>query len=114
MIDKKVKKTCPFLVDLDLKKITDPATCYQSVYDYSLLLQKIEEDHLNSNTIPDVVNAIEKLPDTLDKCGQNQLADTIRNDFPQDCLKSIGVFGQLLIEFEHKFDRVNWILYHLK
>jgi len=56
----------------------DKGQCAQSSYDLSLTLQKLlgdVEQGEGNKGVDDLVTLLTELPDTLDKCGQTDLAD---------------------------------------
>jgi hypothetical protein len=57
---------------------------------------------------------IQKLPSTLDSCGQHKLAEVIRRDFQPECLSAIGALVRELATLEHNYTHVEWLKKHLK
>ena len=112
LFDKKIKKDCPSFENVTLRQIMDKGQCAQSSYDLSLALQKFLGDverGEGNKAVDDFVALLTQLPDTLDQCGQTDLANKVRRDLPKECLSSIDAFGKVLVEVEYHYDHVEWL-----
>lgn len=91
------------------------ASCMEAEYQYSLIVQKLDQDitksHFN-DSLNDFGKLIDKLPDTLDACNQKHLAELVRKNFPQECVTSLGLFVRELVEIEHHYTHLEWLKAH--
>ena len=55
-----------------------------------------------------------KLPDTLDSCSQDKIAQMIRDYLPDNCLTAIGKVVRVLDTLEHNYTHWEWLSKHLK
>jgi hypothetical protein len=115
--DKKIKKDCPGFQNVSLQQIIKKGECAQASYDLSVLVQKFLADieHGDENkAVDDFIVVLQNLPDTLEQCGQTNLADKLRRDLPRECLSSIDVFGKSLVELEYHYDHLEWVYKNFK
>lgn len=112
LYEKKVRKDCPSFQNVTVRQIMDKGQCAQASYDFSLVVQKFLGDlerGEGNHAVDDFVVVLTDLPDTLDKCGQTDLAAKIRRDLPKECLASIDAFGKVLVEVEFHYDHLEWL-----
>ena len=112
-----VQKKCPFLKDVQMKEVKNKGECAEGMYQLSLTFEKLDMDLAAgkfNNSLTDMGKVIEKLPETLDSCSQHSLAKWVRNNFPAECLNSIGGLVRELATIEHNYTHLEWLKKHLK
>lgn len=85
------------------------------MYNTSLLVEKVIRDIASNKKFgEDLVNAITKLPDTVEECGNKQLADELRRDLPQECLESFNTLANTIESFLFNHSHLEWVWTHRK
>ena len=50
------------------------------------------------------------LPEALEKCGQDSIAKSYREDLPSKCIDHLGKFSLLVVEFLNAPSQAEWLL----
>lgn len=95
-------KECPFLSQTSLQSISDTESCMEAVANMDDLYNKIVVAYDNSKyeqTVDLLTEMINYLAPVLKACGQSDLADTVSQDLPPKCVKSLNKIGKLLANY---------------
>lgn len=67
-----------------------------------------------NTSLTDMGKIVEQLPVALDSCNQQKLANMIRLNFPEECLKAIGGLIRETSTLEHHYTHFEWLEKHYK
>ena len=113
----KIKKHCPFIQEMKMNDIKSGGVCMEASYQLSLIFQQIVQDFKAGNK-QSAYNNIDTfftiLPDTLEACGQKNLADLVRKYLPMQCVHALEEFGKEMAELEGHFMHWEWVFKHYK
>lgn len=89
-----------------MKDVKNKGECAEGVYRLSLVFEQLDIDLMAgkfNNSLTDIGKVIKKIPDTLDTCSQDHVADWVRLIFPDECLTAAGALVRELATLEHNY-----------
>jgi hypothetical protein len=112
-----VQKKCPFLAEQHLMEAKNKGECAEGAYRLSLVFETLDNDLMAgkfNTSLTDMGKVVAQLPLALDSCSQHSLANLVRKNFPEECVKAIGGLVREGAVMEHHYTHLEWLQKHYK
>lgn len=91
--------------------------CAEGAYRLSLVFEQLDNDLIAgkfNTSLTDMGKVVKQIPLFLDSCDQVDLANRVRANFPDECLKAIGALVRETASLEHHYTHFEWLEKHFK